>query len=395
MRPPLCLPEYALAGVVFLGALALAPRNLAGQASDTAPAPPAAAQDAAPASQAEPGVTQDAAPQPVVAQPSPESGAPAQQASGEAPSGAPTGTPRLIESEERLGAFTIGGQMYAVVAREESFQRAKETKFAATLGELEIRDASDSVIYQEEFPYEPGDGRFARKLSASASLFAGDGGAALALRFIDEAAASSPAASTDGNESWEVFDLVNGRLTRLGPPLPLGQGGDGTAVGGVLTGVMVRGGIGVVPLASKAEALEFRAWTGNFFVYVPVRVDWANGQWSEAEECFELNGGSLRAKGCNLNVAAVAQPRADGSTLRLYPETVEDRYNAQQVLVHGSSQVQFLAARAVVNWKESGGRITCSFDDVWLRTRIDGKEGWVHSEEDFATLGMAAASPPQ
>jgi hypothetical protein len=26
--------------------------------------------------------------------------------------------------------------------------------------------------------------------------------------------------------------------------------------------------------------------------------------------------------------------------------------------------------------------------DLWLKVRIDGKEGWVHSEEDFRALGL-------
>jgi hypothetical protein len=26
--------------------------------------------------------------------------------------------------------------------------------------------------------------------------------------------------------------------------------------------------------------------------------------------------------------------------------------------------------------------------DLWLKVRIDGKEGWMHSEEDFRALGL-------
>ncbi len=28
--------------------------------------------------------------------------------------------------------------------------------------------------------------------------------------------------------------------------------------------------------------------------------------------------------------------------------------------------------------------------DVWLKVRIDGKEGWVYSEEDFSAIGLPA-----
>ena len=341
MRTPRPLPRLLIASAAFLGAMALHPQHAAGQ--------------------------------------SPTQASPPQQANSAAP--------RPIETEQRLGAFTIGGQIYAVVVREMTVSAATTTKFAATLAELEIRDANAAVVYQESFPSDVQDGHFAQKLSASASVLAGAGGAALVIRFLEESAAAGE------GESWQVFGLVNGKLAPFGALLPLGQG-SGT-VGGVLTGVMVGGGVDVEPLVSTAEELEFRAWTGNFFVYIPVRVDWAQGQWTEGEQCFELNSGSLRQRGCNLRVAAKAQPQASGSIVTLYVEPVEDRYNAQQVSVDSGSTVEFVTALAVVNWKSSGERIACSFDGLWLRVRIDGKEGWVHSEAEFAALGLPAASPPQ
>ena len=27
-------------------------------------------------------------------------------------------------------------------------------------------------------------------------------------------------------------------------------------------------------------------------------------------------------------------------------------------------------------------------NELWLRVRIDGREGWLHTEEDFAALGL-------
>jgi hypothetical protein len=341
MRTPLSLPKLLLAGAALLGALALHPQNTAGQSPEPALLP--------------------------------------QQANSDAP--------RLIETEQSLGVFAIGEQMYAVVARKKCISGAGDAKFAATLSELQVRDADDTVVYQQSFPYDVQDGHFTQSLSASASVLAGAGGTALVIRFLEE-----PAAAGEG-ESWQLFGLVSGKLASFGAPLLLGQGGG--VSGGVLTGVMVRGGIGVMPLASTAEALEFRAWTGNVFAYVPVRVDWAQGQWSEGEQCFDLNGGSLLQKGCVSRIAADPRPRADGSTVTLYAEPAEDQYNAQQVRVGSGSPVGFLAARAVVNWKDSGGRIACSFDDVWLHVGIGASEGWVHSEANFAALGLPATSPPQ
>ena len=148
------------------------------------------------------------------------------------------------------------------------------------LAGLEILDATSHAVYQETFPVVLADGRFSQTLTASASLLAAKAGTAIVIRFIGQPVFGSGALGAPAKESWQVFGLVDGQLTILGAVLPLGQGADIT-VGGVVTGLMAKGGIVVVPLATTAEELEFRAWTGNFYAVVPVRVDWLHGQWGE------------------------------------------------------------------------------------------------------------------
>jgi hypothetical protein len=291
-------------------------------------------------------------------------------------------------TEQRLGVVTFGAQAYTVQARNESISSASAAKFATTLSELEIRGMSGNVAFEESFvPPAVVDDRFVQTLSVRASLLEGAGGRALVLRFLDE--------SADGHaaESWQVFGVVDGRLVRYGPPLPLGQG-SGIAVGGVLTGTMLSGGISVSPLASTADVLEFRAWTGNFFVYVPVRVDWQHGQWSEGEKCFALDNGTLQPKGCDLRIGAFPKPLTEGN-VTLYAQPQEDLYQSQNVPVHPNSMVEFLIVRPLVSWKKANDRFGCSFDDIWLQVRIDGNEGWVHSAADFASLGLPPGPPPQ
>jgi hypothetical protein len=53
--------------------------------------------------------------------------------------------------------------------------------------------------------------------------------------------------------------------------------------------------------------------------------------------------------------------------------------------------VEIPAARALAKWQTSGNRFTCTFDELWLRARIDGNEGWVHSTADFAALGLSSS----
>jgi hypothetical protein len=295
--------------------------------------------------------------------------------------------PELNGTEQGLGVFAIGGQSFTVLARDENVAAGANSKPTPTLAELEIRDANQAVVYRESFSPVIESDQVIRGLSVSASLLEGSGGQALVLRFRE---ASDAGGAT---ESWQMFGLVKGSLTRYGPPLPLGQGA-GIAVNGVLTGVMLSGGIGVVPLASTADALEFPVWAGNFFVYVPVRIDWAAGQWSEAEQCYALANGSLSPGGCNLRILANPRPREEGS-VTMYAQPQEDPYNSRSISVHSDSVVQFLIARPLVDWKSSGDRFSCSFDDMWVRVRINGAEGWVHSQADFAALGLPSAAPPQ
>jgi hypothetical protein len=293
----------------------------------------------------------------------------------------PTNTPRVTETERRLGGFTAGGMELTVIARSQTIASASNRRFATTDSELEIRDANANPVVRETFPGLMNDGRFAQTLTVSASLLEGRGGKALVLRFLEDS--GGPAAA----ESWQMFGMVSGKMTRYGAPLPLGQGG--AAVNGVLAGVMLQGGIGVVPLASTAEELEFRVWTGNFFVDVPVRIDWERGQWSEGEQCFSNEGGSLQPTGCNLRVAVSRGPVEEGAVVMLYAQPEEDPYSARPVPVHSDSRVTFPAARGVVRWQGSGNRFSCTVEDLWLRATIDGNEGWVHSSSEFAALGLS------
>lgn len=292
----------------------------------------------------------------------------------------PADPPHLVESVRQLGSFTLGGQPFTATLHEQAISPTPKSGPASTVSGLDILDAGSNVVYQESFAVSYVDGRFTQSLSVSGSRLDAAGGQALVLRFLEDPSDSG------GNETWQMFTLVNGALKRYGAPLPLGQG-TGT-VNGVLAGVMLQGGIGVVPLASTAEPVEFQVWAGSFFVAVPVRIDWGSGQWSEAEECFVTDGGSLRPAGCNMKVSLRRLSVSDGAVVTLYPQPQEDPYAARQIPLRSNSALEFLAARARATWQNRGERFSCSFDDLWLHVRIDGADGWVHSPADFAALGM-------
>jgi hypothetical protein len=318
--------------------------------------------------------------------------------------------PLVKDTEQVKGPFRVGGVDYKVVLREKMLvplgappgkptpPAVGNAKFRITLAAVEIDDAAGNIAYQDSFPFGVTEGQFTERVTATPYLFAGRGGSAIVVHYSEEpSSGSAPESEPDSrHESWQVFGLMDGKLVPFGPPLPVGQG-EGIAVGGVVAGVMVKNGISVVPLASTADELEFRAWEGHFSIDVPVRVDWMRGEWSQGQECFELGEGSLRPKGCNLRVEGVAQGRGgDTGYVQLFAATDGDARNGQQVPVRPESQVQIVETRAVVNWTAAeGDRIACSFADVWLHVRIDGKDGWVRGDNDFAALGLPASAAPE
>lgn len=302
---------------------------------------------------------------------------------------------------QKQGPFSIGDQQYTVVLHEKVLggnggPPPGENSFLVTLAELDIADGNGQFVFQETFPFTLAEGRFLQTINASASLLTGQGGMGLVIQFVEQTA--SAAGGVPGpavRQSWQVFGLSNGALIKFGPVLPVGQGSD-IAVGGVVTAVMAKGGVVVMPLATTAEEVQVRAWTGNFYVLVPVRVDWMHAQWGEAEECYELAEGTLRERGCTMPVEAPREPASGASgnsgVYVLLFASITDK-EAAEVPVLVNSAIDILEALATAHWKDTAGRSECSFDNVWLRVRIDGKEGWVHGQESFDALGLPLTAP--
>lgn len=320
------------------------------------------------------------------------------------PSAAPASTqasPTLTNIVSREGPYPLGNQQYTVTLQysgllENSSRLASSANSTSTLSRLEILDAQGKSLYQESFPYAVVQRRFTRTLSAYSSLLPGAGGGALVIRFIERLAPSPDAEPQLPKESWQVFGVVNGHLAPFGAVLPLGHGTD-IAVGGVVAAVMIKGGIEVMPMASTAEVLAFRVWTGHFYALVPVRFDWPHGKWGEGEQCYTTDSGTLRERGCIMPIEAVPEPRpsdADTIYVHLFESPDGNLDNSLNVPISPDAQPEFLDMMAIVQWEANGQRVECSFRNLWLRIRIDGKEGWVEDQQAFDALGLPLA-PPQ
>src|SRR5580765_1052538 len=66
-------------------------------------------------------------------------------------------TPRVKESEQRLGMYPLGEQTFTVTTRSQTLSPASNEKFATTVSALEILDADGNVAYREDFPVSIAD----------------------------------------------------------------------------------------------------------------------------------------------------------------------------------------------------------------------------------------------
>jgi hypothetical protein len=251
----------------------------------------------------------------------------------------------LQTPEQRLGTFTIAGQTFTAILQNQT--------------QLEIRDASNAVQYQKTI--QPG-------ASAAAKLASGDGLAGLLMHYIK-----------DSVETWQLFRLRDGKLALLDAPMNSAP---------VVTGAIVPGG-----RVSASETIDLRVWGGSFYIIVPVRVNWQQGRTAPGQQCFELAGASGMAEiGCEMRVEAARKPvNSDFTFVRLFSEAREDLGLARHVVVRKDANIEYLAAKAIVKWTTSGDEFSANFSDIWLKVLIDNNEdnlGWIHTDEDFAAVGL-------
>jgi hypothetical protein len=116
------------------------------------------------------------------------------------------------------------------------------------------------------------------------------------------------------------------------------------------------------------------------------------GQVRPAWRCMKMTSQGWRPL-CQFRVEAhrVSQ-EVEVTFVRLWPEADEGLGIAQHVVVKKDSKVEFLAAETAQVWQEGDEQISLGVsEDVWLKVRIDGKEGWIHTQEDLHAIGLPQA----
>jgi hypothetical protein len=295
----------------------------------------------------------------------------------------------------QLGPFSIAGRDYTVELQTRKIGLGSDEE-ANTVVAMEIRDSEGAAQYRRTFPYiEPKDA-FVDSWSVSAALLSGTNGTGLLISYD---AYSEPSAPEEEPVSWwQIFGVVGGKLVPFGAPLEV-QGGLITA--GPPSPVYKTAG----PAGPQADVVEFKVWTGHCRLVFPIRVDWAHGKLTPAQQCLKTADGL--SAGCQYKVIPEESLSSNGLTfVRLWPNPDEKSGSPAKTVVKKDSKVDLLTALVETQWSDGSDSNPNTLADsqnsiagassvgvaqnidLWMKVRIDGKEGWMHSEEDFQALGL-------
>jgi hypothetical protein len=285
--------------------------------------------------------------------------------------------PRPLEdAETRLGPYTLAsGKDYFVVVHSKRLQM-QLGKFDEAAAWLEIRDAAGAVEYHENYEYTLENGSFGDECSAGARMLAGTMGRGILISVGCE-----PSAPLSGG-SDQVFGLIKGKVIRFGKPLYVEGDMEGFVPGAITKQ-------GQVTMFSP-DMLKFKVFTGNIFVAIPLRINWMEGRLEPGMRCYEQSGHGMVESGCEVPVldAERGPIEQEMTFVRMFPEANEQMIPAH-VVVRKDSKVEILSAKVRARLTEDKDSMSLGVDgDVWLKVRIDGKEGWIHTEEDLQAIGL-------
>jgi hypothetical protein len=238
-----------------------------------------------------------------------------------------------------------------------------------TVESWELRDPSGAVVYRNtENPVTPpvGQGGFEFSESVSASVLNGKKGNVVLVEGDSEPSAP------DGGGSMQLFGFHNGKLKAFVPSVSAYE--------------LV--GLGTDPMRGGADILKFSVRAGNFNVIYPVVINWDNGTLQPARICLRPSSGR-QVERCAYEVKADHKDVEEQTFVRLYYDAEEEGV-PKHLVVDPGSRIDFVAAEVHMNWKGNAKDVYLEVqaDDVWLKIRVDGKEGWIHSEEDFEAVGL-------
>ena len=278
----------------------------------------------------------------------------------------------LVEHDRRI---VLGGQSFEIVKHYKRIHGRGDAD-GRTLTLIEIVSAAGAIAYREELSYSIEQRDFVETCDVGVDVLDGSNAKGLLLDM-----GCLPSAPLAGGP-WRVLRLTGSVFVPVGKPL--------TAEGklnGFVPGAITRLGTATQILP---DTLHIRVWTGYFFVEVPIRIDWLQGDLAIARRCYSQTGHGFVEDGCEVPLTDIQRVPSERELtfVRLFSEAGETT-TADHIVVKRDSRVEFLAAKVLVTRDASPEMIGLSVnDDVWLKVRIDGVEGWIHTVEDFNALGI-------
>jgi len=286
----------------------------------------------------------------------------------------PSAAASANESAKHLGPFAVAGRDYTVELQTRKVQPGSTDELGDTVLAMEIRDAAGGIEYRRTFPYQEKNEQFSDSWSVDARLLIGTNGTGLLVSYDAYSEPSAPV--EEPTTSLQVFGLVNGKFVSFGPTLEI-EGDLLDKYGDVHSYKAAR------PLGARADVIEFKVWAGHCRLIYPVHVDWSQGKLSPVQECNSTAG---LPTGCEYAVLPEEKLYTEGGLtfVRLWPAPEEKSVQPMKTVVKKDSKVDLLIADTAANSKASPAD-TRNFDptvdtNLWLKVRIDGKEGWMHSE---------------
>lgn len=288
----------------------------------------------------------------------------------------------LEDFGRRIGPFTIKRQNFTVVLhmKRARVPGARAVASEETVIRMEIRDDAGNIHYAKSFPYKLEGAHFVETTGISVQLLEGRQERGLLITYGEDP--STPL----GGASYQVFGMFNGKLVPFSKPI-------------AMEGNLIQpepNSENVVTTSTEpdlqAEVVRFRVWTGNVFVIIPVRVDWMLAKVRPAWQCYRMTAHGMRPQ-CQFKVEADRRPSENElSFVRLLSGPEEETGIAEHVVVKKDSRVEILEASGEQVWEETNKRIVLGVgEDLWLKVRLDGKEGWIHTQEDFNAIGLPQA----
>jgi len=289
---------------------------------------------------------------------------------------AAAGRPKLEDVEERRGPFTLAGQTFTAVLHYKRLP-GKTGPDSRALESLDILNPAGAVQHHETFSFSLEKGEFSEDCSVDILDLHGSNGEGLLLD-----TGCQPSAPMSGGP-WQILGMSNGKLVRIGKPL-LTEG----KMGGFVPGQIKK--LGTVTQILP-DIINIRVWTGYFFAVTPVRINWLEGKLVLAQHCFYQTGHGFAEDGCEMPAEEIERRSTDQDMtfIRLFAESNERTSPPAHVVVKRDSNVEIIAGKALVTWQEENEVIQLGVrDDVWVKVRIDGKEGWIHTFEDLNAIGL-------